>query len=266
MLVLAELEQFVAYAQCGTLSAAAELLHISQPTLTRTMQHIEEGFGAELFHRGKNRIELTETGKLAVKQAQHLLAEADKAVQAVQDFERRLRTINVLSCAPAPLWSLLPNLAHKFPENTISSKLAAVEEIITSVLQGKADIGILPFACAEKELACSPYLREQLFVCVPETHTLAAKQSLSFAQINGFNCLLRDHIGFWSDLVRQKMPASRFLVQTDEFEFEELVRTSTLLCFTTNVAAPVKQEWEGRKALLLTDEEADVNYYLLRRK
>ena len=60
MLDLSDLYQFVTYADCGTLSAAAEKLHISQPTLTRTMHDVEDAFGVPLFHRGKNRIELTD--------------------------------------------------------------------------------------------------------------------------------------------------------------------------------------------------------------
>ena len=51
MLDLSELEQLTAFEDCGTLSKAAEKLHISQPTITRTMQHLEETFGVPLFSR-----------------------------------------------------------------------------------------------------------------------------------------------------------------------------------------------------------------------
>ena len=102
MLDLSELYQFVTYAECGTLSAAAEILHISQPTLTRTMHHVEDSFGVPLFHRGKNRIELTDTGKVAVEQARSLLTEAEKAIQTVQTFEHNQHMITIHSCAPAP--------------------------------------------------------------------------------------------------------------------------------------------------------------------
>lgn len=263
MLDLSELYQFVTYASCGTLSAAAEELHISQPTLTRTMHHVEESFGVRLFHRGKNRITLTETGKLAVEQARTLLAEAEQSVQTVQAFERSQHTITVYSCAPAPLWSLLPNLSHRFPENTISSKIISVEDIIQNVLSGNADIGILPHAYSHQDLICTPYMQEQLYVCVPEGHALEDNSELSLSQLNGFNCLLRDHIGFWTGLVKQKMPASRFLIQTDEFEFDELVRHSSLLCFSTNVPTPLNQPMKDRKAIPLTDAEVHVTYYLI---
>lgn len=263
MLDLSELYQFVTYAECGTLSAAAEILHISQPTLTRTMQHVEESFCVPLFHRGKNRIELTDTGKVAVEQARSLLAEAEKAIQAVQTFERNQHMITIHSCAPAPLWSLLPDLSRRFPENIISSKLTSIDEIIQNVISGNADIGILPQSYPHKDLLCVPYLHEQLYVCIPEEHILAEQSTLSLSQLNGFNCLLRDEIGFWTELVKGKMPASRFLVQTDEFEFEELVRTSTLLCFSSNKAADLNQTLKGRTLIPLTDPEVNVTYHLI---
>ena len=56
MLDFDDLEQLTAFARCGTLSAAAEELHISQPTITRTMQRLEDDFGAPLFVRSKNSI------------------------------------------------------------------------------------------------------------------------------------------------------------------------------------------------------------------
>lgn len=263
MLDLSDLYQFVTYADCGTLSAAAEKLHISQPTLTRTMHHVEESFGVRLFQRGKNRITLTDTGKMAVIQAESLLEAAEKAVQEVQAFEHKKHTITVLSCAPAPLWSLLPDLSRRFPENTISSRLAGIGEIITNIASGKAEIGILPEVYSGEDLSCIPYIKEQLFVCVPKEHALADASELSLSQLNGFNCLLRDEIGFWTDIVKKGMPASRFLVQTDEFEFEELVRTSTLLCFTSNLASISHQATTDRQMIPLTDPEVNVTYHLI---
>ena len=263
MLDLSDLYQFVTYADCGTLSAAAEKLHISQPTLTRTMHDVENAFGVPLFRRSKNRIELTATGKTAVEQARLLLTKAEEAVQTVQTFERNQHTITIHSCAPAPLWSLLPELSRRFPDNIISSKLTNMDEIVQNVLSGNADIGILPQSCSHKDLLCVPYLKEQLYVCIPKEHKLAEHSQLSLSQINGFNCLLRDEIGFWADLVKSKMPASRFLIQTDEFEFEELVKTSTLLCFSSNKATYLDHALKGRKQIPLTDPEVNVTYHLI---
>ena len=58
------LEQLEAFARCGTLSGAAEELHLSQPTLTRSMKKLEELIGVPLFERQKNKLVLNENGKL----------------------------------------------------------------------------------------------------------------------------------------------------------------------------------------------------------
>ena len=82
MIDLNELRQLVAFADLGTLSRVAEEFHISTPSITRSMQHLEETFGVPLFLRGKNKIELNETGNAAVEAARRLLQEAETAVQS----------------------------------------------------------------------------------------------------------------------------------------------------------------------------------------
>lgn len=263
MLVLSELEQLVTFARCGTLCKAAELLHTSQPTLTRTMRHVEEAFGVSLFSRGKNRIELNETGRIAVEYAERLLLEEQKAIQAVQDYDRSLHTILVKTCAPAPLWTLLPALSHRFPEKTISSQIADTEGIIRDVAAGKCDIGILPDTCPDETLVDQRYIKECLSVDVPDGHALSGQSRLTFEQLNGFNCLLKDRIGFWTELVQDQMPASRFLIQTDAFAFDELVKNSTLLSFSTNLSEQQKGFLNNRKAIPLQDEMAQVQYHLI---
>ena len=73
MVDLYELRQLAAFAELGTLSRVAEEFHLSTPSVTRSMQHLEAYFGVPLFRRGKNRIELNDTGRLAVSHAQKLL-------------------------------------------------------------------------------------------------------------------------------------------------------------------------------------------------
>lgn len=266
MLNLLELEQLVAFADCGTLSKAAEELHISQPTITRTMKNIETAFGVPLFVRGKNKIELNETGKRAVEYARSLLAASQNAIQQVQSYHARLHTIAVQSCAPAPLWSLLPLLSSHFQEQTVSSKLSEQPAIIEDIISGVCEIGIISCPIESKELECISIMRENLSVCISRNDEFANRKSLTFEDLNGFNCLLRSQIGFWTDLCRQKMPASKFLVQTDEFAFRELVLKSTLPCFITNLVTNMSDILKGRNVIPITDVEANVVYYFLCKK
>ena len=80
------------------------------------------------------------------------------------------------------------------------------------------------------------------------------------------NCLLKDKIGFWTKMCFEKMPASRFLIQTNDFDFQELVKTSTLLCFVTNFATNSENIMLKRKIIPITDVEANVTYHLISAK
>ena len=262
MVDLYELKQLAAFAEMGTLGKVAEAFHISTPSVTRSMQHLEQCFGVQLFTRGKNKIELNETGRVAVEYARRLLHETEQTVQQVRAFDRRKHTIVVKSCAPAPMWEVVQKLNAAYPDRTVASSICQNAEVASAWEDGSCDIAILPF---ETERA-KPFMRERLFVCVVPEHELARCSSLTFADINGFNFLLRTELGFWDSLCREKMPASKFLVQTDTAVFDELVNASSLPCFTTDYGHRHHITYPSRVNIPLTDPEANVQFYIAARK
>ena len=58
------LKYFLMVAQEGSITRAAALLHVTQPTLSRQLMQLEEELGVRLFHRNRRRVELTEEGQL----------------------------------------------------------------------------------------------------------------------------------------------------------------------------------------------------------
>ncbi|MBD5469652.1 MAG: LysR family transcriptional regulator [Lachnospiraceae bacterium] len=263
MLDLNELEQLITFADMGTLSLAAEKLHISQPTITRTMQNLEEVFGVSLFVRGKNKIILNDTGIKAVEQARQLLSAADNALKTVRAFDKSLHTITISSCAPAPLWYVLPALSSVYPDMTIASSIKNMHAICEDLDSESCQLAILPHNMQYDHYKNIPFLKENLSVCVPASHDLAKRSFVTFSELNGFNFLLKSEIGFWDEMCRVQMPASKFLVQTNLFEFEELVRESSLPCFTTDLAKDDQNLLTDRIKIPVTDPEANVTYYLV---
>lgn len=87
MLNLEELEQLVVFKELGTLSKVAEQFLISTPSLSRSMQHLEEEFGVPLFDRSANRISLNETGERTVEVAKRILAASHEGIQEVRQFD-----------------------------------------------------------------------------------------------------------------------------------------------------------------------------------
>lgn len=262
MLDLEILRQFVVFSKCGTLSAAAEEVHISQPSLTRSMQKLEEEFGICLFSRSRNRIFLTESGSYAAKRAEKFLEEAEALVRDVKAYDERLRTIALTSCAPAPLWQLIPRLSVAFPTRSITSKLADTDDVVSELLAGSCDLALLPEAVKMEGFVCIPFISEHLSLCLKAEHELASHDSLTLADLNGYNYLLLSEIGFWDRLCREHLPASRFLVQSDEFEFRTLAHDSSLPFFTTDLAHD-EELVKGRKVIPITDEVVNVTYHLL---
>ena len=103
MIEFEHLFQFVAFGMYGTLSKTAEILHVSQPTLTRNMKLLEKEFGVILFARSKNHIALNENGLLAIKEARKILSEIEVMTDKVRQLDRSRHTLSLGSCAPYPV-------------------------------------------------------------------------------------------------------------------------------------------------------------------
>ena len=104
---------------------------------------------------------------------------------------------------------------------------------------------------AEQLLICLLYtsrcveetdLKEQLYVCIPKEHKLAEYSQLILSQLNGFNCLLRDEIGFWTNLVKSKMPASVSYTHLDVYKRQT---SNSLLSRTWWIFFPTGHFWLG---------------------
>ena len=110
------------------------------------LKHLEERFGVSLFIREKSKIKLNETGYIAVEAAKNILAETERQLHSVQEFDKKQKTISVLSCAPAPLWDAIPNLTSLYPDKNISSQLTNSEKIIEEYENGNVNYAFLPYA------------------------------------------------------------------------------------------------------------------------
>ena len=167
---ITQLEQLIEIAKRKTLSAAAESLHISQPALSRSMQKLENDLGTTLFDRTKNSIQLNETGEVAVKYAETVLNTVSNMRNNIIEFEKKKRTISVCSCAPAPLWRLLPLLSTAYPASTISSEIKNITQVLNGIKESQYQIAILPQAIDDNEFLSFKLCEEHLFFSVPPAH------------------------------------------------------------------------------------------------
>lgn len=259
------LEQFVTFYHTGTLIETAEILHISQSTLTRNIQKIESEFDVLLFNRTKNSISFNESGKKAVQDAEMLLHQYKNMLWQVQEFDRHSNTIYIGSCAPAPTLEVVQVLTTLFPNTAVSSELNSIPALVNGLQEDKYQFIILPTPLDDSSLFSIPLSKEQIIFSLPQNHRYAKRKSLSTMEMNGEDMLLFQDIGFWYDLVKEKMPDSRFLLQTDRYSFMEIAENSTLPFFTTEVHGFSHTETD-RVKVPIKDSEFFVTYHLLCKK
>lgn len=259
MVTVEQLRHFLAVVEHGTLTAAADELHLSQPALSRSMQRFERAFPSPLFERSANQVAITEAGELAAVHARRVLAELDEMHAAVAELDRRRRTIDVVSCAPAPLWRLLPRIEAACPGLTITSRLGSLDEVSRALAEGEVHVGI----STEPPPADVPGFRcgvEHLFLSVPPAHPAAALPGIRLDQLDGETMLLHSRIGFWAELVRSRMPRAHFLVQEPD-ALVEIARTSSLPVFSTDLALAELGADPHRVQVPVLDEQANPTYW-----
>lgn len=264
MVELEQLRQLVAFAECGTLSRAAEVLHISQPSLSRTMQALEEELQAALFNRQKNRIVLNEVGQVAVEHARQVLAAAEELARQVQLAERTGRSIALGSCAPVPIQDLRPLLQELYDGVAVAPELNSSDDaLVDGLRQGRYQMVVthepLP---QDEELFCFPYREEHLSLLVPVNHPLAQRTVIRAADLAHQNLLLYSEIGFWTQVCREKLPEAHFLFMNEWDAFGELVGLGAFPSFVTDAFAP-GQSVENKIVIPIEDEDFQAVYYFL---
>ena len=261
-----ELQYLSAFSETGTLSEVAERFHISQPTITRSMKKIEEEFGVPLFDRTKNSIKLIDNGQLAAEEAGMLLRQHESMLRRVRAYDRANHTISIGSAAAVQIPELIRKVTEQNPNATISTELKKLAELLAGLENGAYQLIVLPYEPQDTALSTVKIGEEHLMFFLPKKHRFAKRKFLTLGELNGENMLLFSDIGFWHDIVTEKMPNSRFLVQNERYSFEELILNSVLPCFTTDISYRSEFDQGGRVRVPITDPEVNVSYYLVCKK
>lgn len=263
MVELQQLKQLITVRECGSISAAARALHISQPALSRSIQRLEEALSVTLLDHGQNRVSINPVGELAVEKARSILREVEELPLVLNEYAHRLTTISIGACAPAPMWNLAAELVELFPDNAVNSEMKPREELTDGLLAGRYHLIVTDQPVRLEGVLCRTFAREQLLLSVPPEHPLSGRESLRLVDLTGLTMLLYQNLGIWNRVIRQLEGQDvRFIVQTDREVFGELVRSSDIPCFGSNMIRHLLPYGHRRVDVPLLDEEARVTYYL----
>lgn len=141
------LRYFLSVAREENISRAAEVLHITQPTLSRQLAQLEEELGVQLFERGSRRITLTEKGLLLRRRAEEIIAQVDKTQQELLEQDELVDGVVSIGCGEVLAVQLLAEILiafkEKYPMVTYKLYTGNAEFISENVKRGILDIGML---------------------------------------------------------------------------------------------------------------------------
>lgn len=261
MIELEQLQHFITFHECGTLSKAAKQLNISQPVLTRSMQKLEEELEVSLFTRTKNKITLNETGLFALSLAKRILEDTKDMHKQLIDFDRKLHTFAIGSCAPAPLQYISQKIAQYYPQKTLLTEIKDMNVLIKGLKNKDYMMIIMPYDIEDSLIESIPFMEEQLYFSLPLSHPFAHRKSLSLKEMDGERMLLMSNIGFWNEMHQRTMPHTKFIIQNDRSIFYDLVELSSLPSFTSDYVMKTETMPQNRCIIPIVDKDAQATFY-----
>ncbi len=181
---LKHIEVFNAVMLTGTVSAAARLLHVTQPAVTQTLQLAELQLGYALFTRQRNRLVPTRQAQSLYPEVQRLMSQLESvrriAAALGTDEETRLRILIVPSLAVRALPDALQRFRRRYPEMPVSIRTMHSREIAQAVALQEGDVGIVYGSLAHPAL-----LEERIavgrLVCVSRVRAAGADRRTTVA-------------------------------------------------------------------------------------
>ena len=184
---LDDLRAFVAVTELGSFHAAADMLHLSQPALTRRVQKLEATLGLQLIDRETRQLRLTSPGRDFFYKIKRLIDEIDAAFLGVHELADRASGEVTIGAVPTATYYFLPKVIEDFnrryPRIRVRILDLSANDVLEAVRRGQAEFGLNLLGAQEPDLDFEPLLRDPfLFVCRKD-HALAAQQEVRWADI-----------------------------------------------------------------------------------
>jgi DNA-binding transcriptional LysR family regulator len=194
---LRHLRYFVAVAEEGHVTRAAERLGIQQPPLSQQIQALERELETQLFRRKPRGVELTPAGQALLDEARAILARADEAVAAVKRTARgEAGRIGIGFTSSASFHPFLPRAIRAFREAHPLVALVLEEsgttELVEALRARSIDVAFVRSPVGESDdLFVRPLLEEAMVAALPSGHPLSAdRDALPLAALAGETFIL----------------------------------------------------------------------------
>ncbi|WP_337058100.1 LysR family transcriptional regulator [Pseudomonas sp. USHLN015] len=194
---MSEMDDLAAFAvllEVGSFTGAAERLGCSKGQLSKRIRQLEAGLGATLLHRTTRRLDLTAAGAALLPEAQALLAQANRARQAVQRLQEeiagRVRITVPVSLGETFFDALLLEFTRRHPEVRVELDLSNSYRDL--VAEGY-DLGVRSGPHLDERLVARPLFSLEEITCAAPAYLARHGEPKAPAELGGHQCLLNTH-------------------------------------------------------------------------
>ena len=193
-MTLRHMRIFTAVYRCGSVTRAAQELHLAQPSLSVAVRELEEHYGVRLFERTGRKIVPTQAAAALYGYASHIVSLFDDMEKELQNWD----TLGVLRLGASITIGthILPGLIRRYQSRMPSLRIEAVversSEIERLLLDNEIDLGLLETQPEHPELTAVPFLRDELCAIVPPGSALAEKASVTLRELAAYPFLMRE--------------------------------------------------------------------------
>src|SRR5690606_6209111 len=180
---------FVAVAEEGSFSRAAERLHISQPPLSQQIKNLERELDAQLFNRLPRGVSLTAAGASLLSSARSILAQVDTASQEATEIAAGMSGTRRVGTISSALGQVMPAVFDRVRRTIPGIRVELAEmssrEQTQAVLPDGLALGRVHAPCDTAALLSRPVFSEPLYAVLPKNHEVAHIQPLTVSHLSG---------------------------------------------------------------------------------
>lgn len=199
------LRYFLTVVREENITRASEILHITQPTLSRQLAQMEEELGVTLFHRGTRRISLTNEGILLRRRAQEILELVDKTEQELILQEEQIEGCVTLGCGELASMRAIAEISgafrERYPRVRFELYTGTADIVKERMDRGIVDVGLLLEPVdMEKYDFIRLKIRENWVALMRPDDPLAAKEALTAEELKARPLILPSRLSVQSEL------------------------------------------------------------------
>ena len=186
-MTIRHLRIFIAVCQNQGVTGAARNLHMTQPTVTRAIQELEDYYGISLFERIHRRLYITEAGKRLYDQAIHVVSTMDRMEASMEEWEQK-GTIRIgagTTLGSVLLPRILTAFVEKYPDLHIYSYVSDRHVILDKLMHNELDLALIEGAGMEKSLETESIGCDHMALLLPPAHPLLKKKNLRVEDLSG---------------------------------------------------------------------------------